>query len=99
MSQEPIHIAACGICCSTCGLYRKGICLPCGSGLKKDEEVVKKKMEEQMRNMGRLCPRLQCAIEKKIGYCMSDCQEFPCKFYERGPYSERFLTMYKTRNK
>lgn len=101
MSEKHIHIAACGICCGVCGLYLKGICLPCGLGLKKDEEVVERKMEEQMRNLGRTCSKLQCVINKRIGYCMRDCPEFPCKSYEERPfpYSEGFLNMYKTRNK
>jgi len=100
-NEERIHIAACGICCSACGLYLKGICLPCGSGLKKDKEVIKRKMEEQMRNLGHICSKLKCVIGKGIGYCMRDCQEFPCKFYEEHlfPYSERFLKMYRTRNR
>jgi len=49
MNEERIYIAACGICCSVCGLYLKGICPPCGSGLKVDEEVVRKKMESRQR--------------------------------------------------
>ncbi len=98
--KEGVHVAACGICCSVCGLYLKGTCLPCGSGLKMDEKVVKMKMEEQMKNLGHVCTKLQCVLERKIGYCMSDCPEFPCKNYEEHvfPYSEGFLTMYKTRN-
>ena len=101
MSKERVYVAACGICCSVCGLYVKGICLPCGSGLEKDREVVKRKMEEQMKNLGHVCPKLQCVIERKIGYCIRDCPEFPCKYYEERlfPYSERFLQMYKARNK
>jgi len=73
------YVAACGVCCSVCGLCLKGICLPCGSGLKKDKEVVKKKTEEQMKNLGHVCSKLQCVLERKIGYCMKDCPEFPCK--------------------
>jgi len=101
MSEERVHVAACGICCNVCGLFQKSICLPCGSGLKKDEKIVKKKMEEQMKNLGHVCSRLQCVIEKKIGYCMKDCSEFPCKSYEERlfPYSEGFLKMYKGRDK
>jgi len=101
MNQERVYVAACGVCCSVCGLYQKDICLPCGSGLEKDKEVVKKKMEEQMKNLRHVCSKLQCALEKGIGYCMKDCPEFPCKYYEERlfPYSERFLKMYKARNK
>jgi len=101
MNEERVYVAACGVCCSVCGLYLKGICLPCGSGLKKDEEVVKKKMEEQIKNMGHVCSILQCVVEKGIGYCMRACPEFPCKLYEEHffSYSETSLQMYKARNK
>jgi len=96
-----IYIAACGVCCSVCGLFAKGICLPCGSGLPEDKDVVKKKMAEQIKNLGRVCPRLQCVVEKRIGYCMKDCSDFPCKIYKErmAPYSERFLNMYVRRNR
>jgi hypothetical protein len=101
MNDERLHVAACGVCCSVCGLYPGGICLPCGSRLKKDEEVVEKKMDEQTRNLGHVCSKLECVIEKRIGYCMRDCSEFPCRFYveRQFPYSERFLGMYKSRNR
>ena len=99
--EERAYIAACGVGCSVCGLYLKGICLPCGSGLRKDKEVVKKKMEEQMKNLGHVCSKLQCVLERKIGYCMRDCPEFPCEDYDERlfPYSESFLKMYKKRNR
>lgn len=101
MNEERVYVAACGVCCSVCGLYLKGICLPCGSGLKKDEEVVKKKMEEQIKNMGHVCSILQCVVEKGTGCCMRACPEFPCKLYEEHffSYSENSLQMYKVRNK
>jgi len=101
MNEERVYIATWGVCCSVCGLYLKGIRLPRGSGLKKDEKVVKKKMEEQVKNPGHVCSMLQCVVEKGIGYCASDCPEFPCKLYEEHlfPYSERFLQMYKARYK
>jgi hypothetical protein len=69
--------------------------------LKKDEEMVKRKVEEQMQNLGHVCSKLQCAIKENIGYCMKDCSEFPCKLYEEHPfpYSEDFLKMYKARNR
>jgi len=101
MVEERVYVAACGVCCSVCGLYKKGICLPCGSGLQKDEEVVRRKMEEQMKNLGHVCSKLQCVVDRKIGYCMCDCPEFPCKSYSERlfPYSERFLKMYTSRNR
>jgi hypothetical protein len=101
MSEEGTHVATCGVCCSACGLYAKGICLPCGSGLKKDGETVKKKMEEQMKNLGHVCSRLQCVFKKGRGYCMKDCSEFPCKLHEEHffSYSDGFLKIFKARNK
>jgi len=101
MNEGRIYIAACGICCSVCGLHLKGICLPCGSGRKVDEEVVRKKMEEQTKNLGHVYSRLQCVLEKEIGYCMRDCPEFPCKIYKERlfPYSEEFLKIYNVRNR
>jgi hypothetical protein len=92
MNEARVYIAACGVCCSVCGLHLKGFCLPCGSGLKKDEENVKK-MEEQIKNLGHVCSIFQCIVEKGIGYCMRDFPEFPCKLYEEHffPYSESFL--------
>jgi len=101
MVESRMYVAACGVCCSVCGLYKKGICLPCGSGLRKDEEVVRRKMEEQMKNLGHICSKLHCVVDRKIGYCMSDCSEFPCESYSERlfPYSERFLKMYTSRNR
>lgn len=99
--KERVYIAACGICCSTCGLFVKGICLPCGSGLPKDKDVVEKKVAEQMKNLGKVCSKLQCVLNKDIGYCMKNCSEFPCKTYKETifPYSERFLAMYERRKR
>ncbi|NWF87060.1 DUF3795 domain-containing protein [Candidatus Bathyarchaeota archaeon] len=99
--KERIYIAACGVCCSVCGLFVKGICLPCGSGLPADSDIVEKKMAEQRKNLGRTCSRLQCVVDKGVGYCMRDCPEFPCKMYKETtfPYSERFIGMYERRNR
>lgn len=79
----------------------QGNCLPCGSGLPKDKDVVEKKMAEQIRTLGKTCSKLQCVVNKRIGYCMRDCSEFPCELYRETafPYSERFLEMYERRNK
>lgn len=95
--NEHVHVAACGMCCSVCGLFIKGVCLPCGSGLSKDKDTVEKKMAEQTKNLGRVCSKLQCVVEKRIGYCMKDCSEFPCKLYKEKmfPFSEGFLGMYE----
>jgi hypothetical protein len=97
--NRPVHIGACGVRCSVCGLFVEGICLPCGSGLLEDKDVVDKKMAEQMKNLGKTCSKLQCVVDRKIGYCMKDCSEFPCGKYKQTifPYSERYLNMYERR--
>jgi hypothetical protein len=59
--KERIHIAACGLCCSTYGLFVRGKCLPCGSGLSQDKDVVEKKMAEQMKNLESMFKASMCS--------------------------------------
>ena len=99
-------VAACGIACDVCALYLKGTCLTCAAGT---ESEALKKLESQRQRINTECPVLSCAVEKKVGYCLRDCEEFPCsKFasgfkYEPGkgtdpfPYSASFLEMYRER--
>jgi len=96
-TSERVYIGACGISCSACWLFIEGLCLPCCSGLKEDEEIARRKMEGQMKRMGHVCRKLTCVVEKRIGYCMRDCQEFPCDKYVKpdfSPYSKRFIDMH-----
>jgi len=93
-------VAACGISCDVCGLYVKGICSTCVAGT---DERAQKKLDGMMQVIKMQCPILACAVEKKIGYCLKDCEEFPCAKFESGfgpepyPYSAGFLNMFKTR--
>jgi len=81
---------ACGIACDVCGLYKKNICQGCISGDKCPPKLAQDSP----------CHILKCAAEKKVGYCSSDCKEFPCHIYDLCyPYSEAYLGMYRKRNK
>ncbi|MBI4768422.1 MAG: DUF3795 domain-containing protein [Deltaproteobacteria bacterium] len=83
---------ACGINCYTCKLFTEGRCSSCGSGL---SEQATRKLASQLRIMGGVCPILNCAVERKIEYCLRDCESFPCPHFKFGPYpfSEGFLQM------
>ena len=41
------------------------------------------------------CPILNCAVERKVEYCLRDCDKFPCPHFKGGPYpfSEGYLQM------
>jgi len=95
---------ACGVNCDVCGLYVKGVCGTCAAGT---DERAKKKLDEQMEVINMHCPILACAVERKVGYCLRDCNEFPCTKFESAlesllgpgpyPYSAKYLAMFRTR--
>ena len=97
-------VAACGISCDVCGLYVMRVCGTCVAGT---DERARKKLDAQMQAIKMYCPILACAVERKVGYCLKDCAEFPCARFESGfesrmgagpfPFSTSFLTMFKTR--
>ena len=97
-------VAACGVSCDVCVLNMKGICGTCAPGT---DERAQQKLDAQMRKIKMRCPILACAVEKRVAYCLKDCEEFPCARFESGfeslmgagpyPYSTSFLTMFKTR--
>jgi len=74
------------------------MCSSCGSGR---SEEAKNKTAAQLRLFGAACPVLVCAIEKRIAYCMRDCESFPCDKFRTGPYpfSEGFLSMQERRRR
>ncbi len=88
--EKEVKIGACGICCSSCGLYVKGICPGCN----KTKEGV-----AFLKNINAVCPVLECAVEKKVDVCSCDCEKFPCDNFKEWPLSEEWLKMYKTRLK
>ena len=42
---------------------------------------------------------LTCAVERKIGYCLRDCDQFPCEKFSSGPFpfSDDFMKMQSRR--
>ena len=53
------------------------------------------KLVAQLRLIGGVCPILNCAVERKVEYCLRDCDKFPCPHFKGGPYpfSEGYLQM------
>ncbi|PIP24211.1 MAG: hypothetical protein COS25_01610 [Candidatus Nealsonbacteria bacterium CG02_land_8_20_14_3_00_37_10] len=89
-NNSKTKVGACGICCSTCGLYLKGICPGCN----KTKEGV-----EFLKSINANCPVLECAIGKGMDVCSKDCHEFPCSKFEGWPLTKEWLEMYKGRLK
>ncbi len=83
---------ACGVNCLVCGLFRQGLCSPCGAGV---EPQAQAKLAAQLRLLGGVCPILNCAAQRKVAYCSADCPDFPCPHFEDGPYpfSQGYLNM------
>ena len=83
---------ACGINCMVCGLMRQGKCSPCGAGT---EDQAQAKLAAQLGLMGAVCPILQCAVDKKVDYCSTSCEVYPCRHFMSGPYplSSAYLEM------
>lgn len=83
---------ACGIDCTVCLLHVRGVCSTCGSGT---SMAGRQKLEAQKRLFNKGCAVLQCAVDRKVAYCMRDCQEFPCDAFSQPsyPYGQGFLQM------
>lgn len=90
MKNQKVKIGACGICCSSCGLYVKKIC----SGCEKTQKAV-----NFLKSINASCPILECAVVKKVAACSKDCSMFPCKKFTGWPYADEWLAMYKNRIK
>jgi len=88
--NQNTKVGACGICCSNCGLFVKGICPRCN----RTKEGV-----EFLKSINANCPVLECAVEKKIDVCSKDCERFPCDKFKDWPLAEGWLKMYKARLK
>lgn len=85
---------ACGINCDVCRLSLTGVCSTCGPGNSREG---RRKAAAQVRILGAPCPILECASNRGIAYCLSDCGEFPCASFHAYPYSEGFLKMQERR--
>ena len=83
-------IGACGMACDVCGQKEAcGGCLP-GTDPRAPERV-----EEIKKVMGGSCFVLECAVNKKVDYCLG-CAEFPCEVHYKGiPYSKTLLNIFK----
>jgi len=87
-NNNEVKVGACGICCSTCGLFVKKIC----PGYNKTKEGI-----EFLKSVNANCPVLECAVENKVDICSKDCEKFPCEKFKDWPLSDEWLEMYKTR--
>ncbi len=90
MKNKKLKIGACGICCTSCGLYTRKICLGCD----KTKEGV-----EFLKSINANCPVLECAVSNKIDVCSRDCDKFPCRKFEGWPLGKGWLEMFKVRLK
>ncbi|MBU2547416.1 MAG: hypothetical protein KKB20_03305 [Proteobacteria bacterium] len=92
MPDEIFGTGACGVNCMTCALATTGRCSPCGPGT---GSQAARKLGAQLELLGGFCPILKCASDRKIAFCMRDCDRFPCENFQDGPYpySEGFLSM------
>ncbi|MFB6088446.1 MAG: DUF3795 domain-containing protein [Candidatus Aenigmatarchaeota archaeon] len=83
-------VGSCGIACETCGLYTRGIC----EGCEHSQEQV-----EFLKSIDANCPVLECAVSKDIEVCSRDCNQFPCETFERWPFANDWLEMFRERLK
>ena len=89
-NNQNTKVGACGICCSSCGLYVKRICPGCN----KTKEGI-----DFLKSINAICPVLECAVGKQINVCSKDCREFPCDKFKDWPLSKEWLEMYRSRLK
>lgn len=88
-----MRIGACGIACEVCAPFNSGGCPGCLAG---NDKSAPQKLNEQKKKLGFSCPVLECAVNNKVGYCLKDCDRFPCDVLYRGfPYSTGFLDIFK----
>lgn len=65
-------VGVCGVCCSVCRLYVTSVCTGCAQG----NECPAEKVVEFA------CPILSCATSRNVPFCVRDCSEYPCAFYQ-----------------
>lgn len=98
LKQGIMPTAACGIDCDVCRLKVQGICSTCspGTGI---EAIAKK--DAQIRILGAPCPILSCAMDRRVAYCLRDCDDFPCTRFKDGPYpfGQGYLGMQERRRR
>ena len=68
-----MNVGPCGIVCTICRYYGRGLCQGCVRG----------DLCPLERALLSPCPVLKCAAARKIPYCTRDCTDFPCALFER----------------
>ena len=85
---------ACGFACEVCVFPDKGIC-PVDRCVAGTDPQAPKKLERLKSSWKRTCPILECAIDKKVDYCIR-CDQFPCEIhYDRGIFNHNVLDFIK----
>ena len=82
-----------------CRLHHLGVCSTCGPGT---SAVGQEKLAAQLRLFGAGCPVLACAVDRGVGHCLRDCDDFPCEVLAEGggyPLANRFLEMQRRRRR
>ena len=89
---------ACGVQCDVCRLHRMGICSTCGAGTSSEGQD---KLAAQKALFGSPCPVLACAVKRHVGYCLRDCNRFPCEVFRESeyPFAGAFLDMQERRRR
>jgi hypothetical protein len=88
-----MKVGACGIACEVCGFLAQGKCEGCVPG---NDKSASAKLDFQRKQFGFACPVLECAAKSRVGYCLKDCDKFPCDVLYRGfPYSKAYLDIFK----
>ena len=85
---------ACGLACEVCGAQVAEACSMGGCVAGTDPKAPEK-LEKFKAAYGQPCLLLECAINKKEGYCLS-CAEFPCDVhYKQELFSKKTLDLIK----
>lgn len=88
-----MEVGACGIACEVCAAFNNGACPGCVAG---NGESALARLDAQRERLGSSCPILECAFGNRVGYCLRDCDKFPCEILYQGfPYSHDFLNIFK----
>ena len=86
---------ACGMACEVCKYKNEELFEnPCGGCVAGTDSKAPQRLQ-RLRSSGVTCEVFECAVEKKVDYCLS-CEAFPCEVHERGfPYDNELLNTYK----
>ncbi|RLG39523.1 MAG: hypothetical protein DRO05_08620 [Thermoproteota archaeon] len=55
---------------------------------------------KMLKERGRNCPVLECAVKRGVGRCDRDCESYPCRIHrEIFPYSQEYVDLVRERLK